>query len=223
MKKLLILLLLFSPAISFAQDENSVLVQENNGKRFYGGLALGLNATQVDGDAFAGFHQAGLNVGGLVYWFFAKNVAGSMEFLFSQKGSHGVDESYSPYAGAYFATYKMRLNYIEVPAIFHYLFQEKYMAGIGASFNALLSAKESMEDLGSMVPFDPSEYPFNNYTFDIIGSISMVVWKNFMVEARYQYGLTPLRKWNNVAPFLPGMGERNQYDNMMAFRLIYLF
>lgn len=222
MKKLLTALLLLGPLFSLAQNKSSFLDREN-GKRFFGGLALGLNASQVDGDGFSGFHSAGLNAGGLVYWFFTKDIAASMEFLFSQKGSHGVRESYSPYGGAYYAKYKMRLNYIEVPLVFHYLFQEKYMIGFGGSFNALLSSKESMEDAGYYAPINPDDYPFNNFTFDIVGSISRVLGENFIVEARYQYGLTPLRNWQNVAPFVPGMGVSNQFNNMIAFRLIYLF
>lgn len=222
MKKLLIILL-FSPSFSTFGQSNSTFFGRENGKRFLGGLTLGLNASQVDGDGFSGFHSAGLNAGGLVYWFFTQEMALSMEFLYSQKGSHGVRTSYSPYGGSYFAKYKMRLNYVEVPIVIHYLFQEKYMIGVGASFNALLSAKESMEDAGYYAPIDPNEYPFNNFTFDMIGSIGMGLGKNFIAEARYQYGITALRNWQNVAPFVPGMGESDQFNNMVAFRLIYLF
>lgn len=222
MKKLLIAVLLLSPVFSMAQS-NTGFASLQDGKHFLGGLTLGLNASQVDGDDFSGFHSAGLNAGGLVYWFFAKDVAASMEFLFSQKGSHGVRESYSPYGGAYYAKYKMRLNYIEVPVVLHYLFKEKYLAGIGGSFNALLSAKESMEDAGYYAPINPDDYPFNNITFDIMASIGIFLGNNFIAEARYQYGITPLRNSQHVAPFMPGMGERDQFNNMFAFRLIYLF
>jgi hypothetical protein len=51
----------------------------------------------------------------------------------------------------------------------------------------------------------------------------MGLGKNFIAEARYQYGITALRNWQNVAPFVPGMGESDQFNNMVAFRLIYLF
>lgn len=225
MKKLLLATILLLPIAAFSQDEHTIFNNEN-GKKFFGGLTAGINCSQVDGDNYSGFHSAGLNAGGLVYWFFAPNVAGSMEFLFSQKGSHGVNEAYSPYGGAYYAKYKLRLNYVEVPIVFHYVFPIKnhqYLVGLGGSFNALLNSKESMEDMGVPVSFDPGDYPFNEYTFDIIGSIGMLFGKHFIVEARYQYGLTPLRDWDKVAPFVPGMGERDELNNMMAFRLIYLF
>jgi len=221
MKQLLIPLFCLLPLVSFAQSETSFLSQQED-KRFFGGLTMGLNVSQVDGDGFAGFHSAGLSAGGVVYWFFARNIAGSMSFLYSQKGSYGVRESYSPYAGAYYAKYKMRLNYVAVPVVLHYLFGEKYMLGAGASFNALLSARESMLDMGAYVPFNPDDYPFDSYTFDVIGSISMVVWKRFIAEATYQYGVTPLRA-GQVPHFVPGMGDRDQYNNMLSFRLIYLF
>lgn len=223
MKRLIIILFaLFYSVSSFAQTKGANLFEDGQ-RRFFGGITVGLNATQVDGDSYSGFHSAGLNAGGLVYWFFAKDIAGSIEFLYSQKGSHGVTETYSPYAGSYFAKYKMKVNYIEVPLVFHYLFNEKYILGLGGSFNALLSSHESMSDMGTPVSFDPGEYPFNAYTFDIIGGLGMLLGTHYIVEARYQYGLTPMRDWQNVAAFQPGMGNRSQYNNMFAFRLVYLF
>jgi len=230
MKRLLLITIsVFTSFLAVAQPEHPGLF-DNSDKRFWGGVVVGINCSQVDGDTYSGFHSAGLNAGGLVYWNFAAKAVASMGFMFSQKGSHGVNESYSPYGGAYYAKYKLRLNYVEVPVVFHYMFRNyllgfdgKYLLGVGGAFNALLGSKESMEDMGSTVGFDEGDYPFNKSTFDVIGSLGLLLGSNFIVEARYQYGLTPLRETANVPALNATMGGRNQLNNTMSFRLIYLF
>lgn len=196
---------------------------EQGEQKFFGGLTLGLNVSQVDGDTYAGFHQAGFNVGGLVQWFIVPQAALSFEFLYSQKGSVAVTESYNTQVGAFFSKYKLRLNYIETPLVLHYFFKERFFLSAGASFNALLSSKEQMEHAGMLVPFEPEEYLFERLSFDAIGGIGVFIWKNLMFETRYQYGLQPIRRAINVVPFQLGMGLSDQYNNMMVFRLIYLF
>src|SRR5690606_17623874 len=73
------------PELSRAQNPSSFYEEEP--RTFYGGLLLGSNFTQVDGDNFAGYHKVGLNAGGIVYTHLGEKVAASMEILFSQKGS----------------------------------------------------------------------------------------------------------------------------------------
>lgn len=202
-----------------ARQESSYFTGE---KTFYGGLVIGINCSQVDGDTYAGFHSAGLNAGGMVYWHISKPVGISMEFLYSQKGSRSVTETTSPYAGPYFSKYKIRLNYVETPLLVHYILSPKYQFGLGASFNALLSSRESFTALYP-VHIDESQAAFNKFTFDLVGSISMMLWKGIMLNARYQYGITPLRDWDHVPVFQAGTGTRDQFNNMATFRIAYLF
>lgn len=209
-----LLILVFFPV--FAQEQKNVFDEY---KSFYGGLVLGLNATQVDGDTYAGYHRVGLNAGGIVYWRFVNQVALSLEILYSQKGSRAVKESTSPYAGSYFSKYSIKLNYAEVPLMFHYFFSSKYQIGFGGSFNGLISSKESLIQINP-VHIDESLFPFNKFHVDLMGSISMAVWKGLVLDVRFQYGITPLRDYQNV-PF--GYGSSNQFDNMFTFRIQYLF
>src|ERR1043165_9035546 len=58
-------------------------------RAFYGGLVVGANFAQVDGDNYAGYHRIGINAGGIVYTKFDEHLAASIEILYSQKGSHG--------------------------------------------------------------------------------------------------------------------------------------
>jgi len=205
-------------ADSFAQEAPVYFAGD---RQFYGGVVIGLNCSQVDGDTYSGFHSAGLNAGGLVYWHFHPQIGMSLEFLYSQKGSKGVTESTDPYAGPYFEKYKIRLNYVEAPLVFHYFLSPRFQVGLGGSFNALIGSKESLTMIYPVNNLDAG--PFNKYTFDLVGSLSVAVWKGIMLNARYQYGITPLRDWQNAPVLSPAAGRRDEYNNMVTFRIIYLF
>jgi hypothetical protein len=56
-------------------------------QNFTGGLSLGMNASQVDGDGATGFNQAGLNVGGFVRYPLTRSVGLQPEIAFEQLGS----------------------------------------------------------------------------------------------------------------------------------------
>ncbi len=214
-----ILFIVFTMIPSFvtAQEDNSYFSGE---KTFYGGLLLGANASQIDGDGFSGYHKLGLNVGATVYWHFIPKVGVNLELLYSQKGSRGVHQSESPYFGAYFEQYRIHLNYVEVPLIVNYFISQKYHIGVGASYNALVSHKETYEAV-SQYFIDPDVYLFNRYFVDMIVSGSMMIKNGLLVNARYQYGLTPVRDAFYVPQGLGG--GRHQMSNMFTLRLAYLF
>lgn len=207
---------------SGAQQSGFAFLKDDD-KQFFGGAVLGMNISQVDGDAFAGYHKVGLNAGGLVYWAFTDYFAGSMEIIYSQKGSKGVRTNHNTTIGSYYSKYTMRLNYVEVPVNFHFPFMERYLFGFGGSFNALLSSDESMDEAGHLIPFDDTKETFNSYTFDLMASVGIIFREKYILEGRFQYGITALRNWQNVIPFTAGMGESDQFNNMVTFRLIYLF
>ncbi|RMG31113.1 MAG: hypothetical protein D6730_01685, partial [Bacteroidetes bacterium] len=70
-----------------------------------GGLILGLNASQIDGDRFAGFQKAGLNIGGFVYYAFSPSLRLQPEIVFEQLGSANEQELI------------IKMNYISVPVL----------------------------------------------------------------------------------------------------------
>ncbi len=191
----------------------------NGHKPFYAGLVAGLNVSTVTRDNFGGYHQPGFNAGATVYWHFARPLTMSIDLLFSQKGAKGVNTANSPYAGTYYEKYTMRLNYLEVPLLLHYIASPKWQFGAGASYSALVSAKETYETIYP-VYLDPDRFPFQKYEIDLVGSGSMMVYKGLMLQVRYQYSVTPVRKAWDVPQ---GLGIGNQFNNMFVFRLAYLF
>lgn len=70
-----------------------------------GGLIVGFNASQIDGDNFQGFNKAGLSIGGFVDYELAKGLLLQPEILFDQLGSANKVE---PLA---------KMGYITVPVL----------------------------------------------------------------------------------------------------------
>ncbi len=213
------LLLLISPLLSFFSFGQDLLFDGE--KKFLGGLSLGMNMSQIDGDAYFGYNKLGFNGGGIVYWNFSAKIGASFEILYTRKGARGVDESYSPYVGPYFGKYFLNINYAELPLVVHYYITPKYHLGVGAAYAQLINSSERYEDV-DIYYFSSSDYPFRKYNVDFVASASMVVWRNFLLNAKYQYSLTPIRDPEHV-PMNLGYMYKPQMNNLFVVRAIYLF
>jgi hypothetical protein len=220
MLRIFLILFLMNALLCQAQQGQSDNPLFNGERKFSGGLVAGMNASQVDGDYLNGYHKVGFNAGAAGYVNFSPKIAASLELLYSQKGSHSVTQTESPYFGAYFAKYTIHLNYAEVPVVLHYFITPKYHLGIGASYNVLISSREDYNDASYTTVIDPEVCPFAKQTFDGLLSGSMVLWRGLMLNVRYQYSLSTIRKFADIPA---GLGFENQKNNMFTFRLMYLF
>lgn len=81
---------------------------------FEGGLVVGFNMTQLDGDDLAGWNRIGMNVGGRVAITPYEKWKFNLDLLFSQKGSGAAPGQFSSYD-------KVRLNYVEIPIQVNYM------------------------------------------------------------------------------------------------------
>ena len=113
--------------------------------RFGGGVILGFNAAQMDGDRAAGYNKVGLNAGlrGTVRLNEDGRWLLSTELLFSQRGARSVERDY------FIRDWNATLNYIEIPVMINYLdwLQEgghyKVHFTAGLSYGRLFSSKIS--------------------------------------------------------------------------------
>ncbi|WP_276134925.1 porin family protein [Polluticoccus soli] len=189
-------------------------------RTFYGGLLAGTNFTQVDGDNYAGYHKVGLNVGGIVYTRFADKFAGSLEILFSQRGSRAHQEQRSNHRLFIIQKYNIDLNYAEVPIMFNYFDKKKAHAGAGFSYSQLISSKETVlttDPTVNALDFE-KEYPFKKYDVNFILGGGLRLYKGLFLNLRFQYSLVPVRK-----DIHPELGRAEQYNNSYVLRLMYLF
>jgi hypothetical protein len=87
-----------------------------NVRRFNAGLIAGLTASQIDGDASAGYNKLGLQAGLRGTARLTKRSDASIEFLYAQRGSQAAlfnnNQNFFPF--------RLTLNYVDVPVQWHY-------------------------------------------------------------------------------------------------------
>mgnify|MGYP001618197789 CR=1 FL=1 len=107
-------------------------------QRFRGSLVLGGNFSQITGDSMAGFNKVGLLGGAMVIAPISKKSSFETGILFSQKGSRSkVDTSSSGIPRPFF---KLTLNYIEIPLLYQYQYNDYIGLQIGPYVGLLNSA-----------------------------------------------------------------------------------
>lgn len=216
MRKLLFVFTLLALAAGHdlaAQEEYAMY--EN--RTFYGGLVAGMNLTQIDGDNFAGYSRKGLNLGGIVFFKMDEHIAGSIEVLFSQKGSVSKEPQMLA-AGYYINKYGADLVYGEIPVMINYFDDHKNHFGGGLSYGRLGSSNEYITtNPPPSPPFKQEDYPFKKGDLNLLLGGSLHVYKGFFFNLRFQYSLLSIR--NNI----PNITRGAQYNNMWTIRVMYLF
>ncbi len=195
---------------------------EDDDRVFFGGLEVGGNFSQVDGDNFAGYHKAGWNLGVIVYTKLADQFAASMELLYAQKGSRASQGQVPRYANdqnTILTDYKIVLNYAEVPILLNYFDKRKSNFGAGFSYAQLFKSQETYKDgQGNLYENDASIYPFKKYDINFILNGNAHLWKGLSFNLRFQYSLIPVRSaYNNIT------GLRPQFNHLWCTRFVYLF
>lgn len=220
-KYVLCFMMLLVGANAFAQQENYFKQPDKNGrdKFFYAGVAIGINASQIDGDNFSGFHKAGLNAGIISYIKLKPKLYGNIELLYSAKGARDVKEYNSPQVGTVPVIYTAKLNYVEIPLLLHYQAQDRIHAGVGLSYSRLFSAKEAIDEV---IPnsINRREPNFKQEDINLLLSIAYQLSGNLFARARYQYSLTTIR---DAAQIPIEFGTPAQFNNLFALQFFLLF
>jgi len=181
-------------------------------QRFEGGLLGGLNASQVDGDSYKGYHKAGLVLGGYAQTDISRNLFAVMELKFAQKGSRNVDSL----AMDGQIKYIMRLTYAEMPIYLGIRTSEKTSIIAGASFGYLISGKE-FNDYGEFPPED--QHPFNSINLEAMIGFRFQITDRLFVDVRGAYSVMPIRdKINNANLYY---WRDNQFNNVLNTTLLY--
>jgi hypothetical protein len=188
-------------------------------KVFFNGITAGINASQVDGDSYAGFHKAGLNAGLLSYARLNKTCLLSIEMLYSMKGARDVREIYSPAVGTVPMIYTLRLNYVEIPLMLHINAGNNIYIGAGLSYSRLLNSKEYLEaDVPVNLQTDINTFRRDDLNYLV--SVQYQLYKGLIARARYQYSVLSIRDADKIPAYF---GTPGQYNNLFALQLICLF
>lgn len=158
-------------------------------QRFEGGLAGGLNFTQLDGDLLSGYNKLGLHGGFWVRYPFNDKWSGGLEFIYTQKGaSRSINEENIASTRTFD---RFRLNYFEVPLFAAYTYKKfTFQAGITGGY--LLSA--NIEDFTGKRDYKNQLKPFETGT--LLG-LSYPINKKLSAQLRYQYSIVSIAKGDN--------------------------
>lgn len=106
-----------------------------------GEVFVGGNITQVDGDECYRFRKAGVHAGAGALIPITSWMDVGLEVLFNQKGAYKGD-SINPHLGLYSGTYKLNLNYAEIPVMIYLTDKDRYSLGIGVSYGRIVGMQE---------------------------------------------------------------------------------
>lgn len=190
---------------------------------FFAGAVLGANYSQVDGDNFAGYFKMGLNTGLITFAKFSNHIAGSVELLYSPKGSKASGTQVPRLANdrsTVLTDYKIQLNYLEVPVLLNFFDKRGNHFGAGISYNQLVRSRETYRDgFGNLYENDSKLYPFRKMDVEGMLDVSLKVWKQLHFDIRYAYSLVYIRQsYNWLTGRPPG-----QVNNLWTTRFVYMF
>lgn len=193
-------------------------------QRFKGAVMGGMNIAQVDGDEVYGYKRVGGQFGVAAILPINKFDI-TLETLFNQKGAKEkqqyMDDTINGYI--YNGAYDLRLNYVEVPVLAHFTDKDRYTVGMGFSYGRLVSFSEIEQD-GNVPPYSDT-VAFSKNDWDVLLDLQIRVWKQLKFNVRFSYSMAPIRE--RTYQDIRGQGiepwTRKQYNNMLTFRLVYVF
>jgi hypothetical protein len=121
--------------------------------------------------------------------------------------------------------YKLYLDYLEVPFLVHYTDKDIISAGIGFSYGRLVNVKEYEHDtLNLNTTLNNGPYDLNDYS--VLVDLKFRIHKKiprFKFNIRYSYSMKKIRSRDFYNTDGEYADTRDQYNNVISFRLIYVF
>jgi len=182
------------------------------GQSFTGGLKLGFDLSQIDGDKLKGYHKGGMMFGGFVNRQLNPKLNWQMEMMYISKGSKEVTKVDTVVVGFK----RIAVNYIDVPILLQiWLEKLKTDFEMGVSFSTLISSKEENED-GETIIIGP----FRRFGVNSIFGLNYAFGDRLSGTVRWTYSLSAIGEENKV---LYTVWNRfgGSYNNVLEFSLNY--
>lgn len=175
---------------------------------FGGGIFVGGNFSQIDGDKFSGYNLPGLYGGGFVNLELNPKVKAQFELSYIRKGAgNQFDETNTTF-------YKVKLDYIEAPLILNYKLGKKFNVHAGLAYGLLFKQTEDLDGAGDLDPIPL----FDNYDFSGLAGFDFNFFEKLSVTSRLNYSILAIRSHpGNQTYYL----NRGQYNNCINFSLRY--
>jgi len=147
-------------------------------------VPIGINFTQVDGDAIAGYNKVGLNagVGALIDINQFQTFEAGFEILYNQMGSRssGAQIDFQGYS------LKLQFQYLSIPVYVNYKDIGKGYAGAGLVFSRLLNNKR-FENKAVV----PEANEVNQFDIGVFVQVGYVFNPNIRATLRAGYSMVP--------------------------------
>jgi hypothetical protein len=182
---------------------------------FTGGALLGINASQVDGDNYAGYNKLGFMGGAYVYTSLSRRFDLQMEIKYMGKGAN------KPTTEQDLTRYTSNLHYIEIPVLVRLNTKIKLGWEAGLGFGYLFSFNEKDEN-GLLSSQNATQ--FKPFELSYILGASYQFAPKFLVNLRYSYSVLSIAKKvvdNNVPNMQYYRVGRGVYNNLFSIGLYY--
>ena len=195
-----------------------VSISQNTAKqdvrRFKGVFTLGLNASQIEGDGFAGYNRLGVVGGaGALYRFNNPKFSFSMEINYSMKGSQ---TSFRP--NVIYPSRKIALHYAELPLLFNFHERDRAIFSLGFTYGQRVYSKETgLDGNGAPIAPNPNESHIRKSDYAVMGSVVFIFKKKYGINLRGSYSFIPALRYPSTG------GEYvNWHNNVLSLRAFYI-
>jgi hypothetical protein len=190
--------------------------------RFKGGLVVGLNISQINGDDYAGFDKIGLQAGVRGVAVLTNKMELGLELLYSQRGSQVPDPAIPQERNGEPCFDCIELTYVEVPVTFNYLdwaakggennteFHRIHAFG-GLSYGRLLNSYVDFQDIV------PIQNEFKKNDLSITLGATFYLTPHLGLSLRYTKSIFPLYK-DTVVPI-----RKPLFGFLYNFQTVYMF
>ena len=152
-----------------------------------GELILGGNICQVDGDECYHYRKPGVHVGAGALIPITNWMDVGLEVLFNQKGAYKGD-SINPHLGLYTGTYKLNLNYAEIPVMVYLTDKDRYSLGVGVSYGRIVGLQEYVNGQATDIRLGDGQIHWRNASGnfpDLSQATDLKELSKLLIEAGY--------------------------------------
>lgn len=185
------------------------ITQNLSGQNFNAGIVAGVSTTQVSGDNLAGFHKAGLILGGFVKRDINDQMQLQIEMTYTQKGSVNQKKDKLPQIA------DINLNYLEFPILFKFIQSNNISVEVGLQTAALIRGYYS--DLYGELE---NQIEFNKIEIGGLLGFTYLLTRKISLNTRLSNSLLP------IDPHVSGQTyslNKGKYNTGLNFSLQYQF
>jgi hypothetical protein len=184
---------------------------------FEGGIMAGFVASQVDGDAYAGFNKAGLQGGVFIRTSFTRVFGAQLEIHYTGKGARKPVSSEDP------EVYKVALHYLDVPVLMNFNIRQVVCLELGL-IPGYLFAKGGEDNGGTL----PEEYlvAYKNFDLATLAGIRFNATERLSASFRYSYSLLSIRDSDSGTAYYSWLGSlfgsgTGDYNNYLTLGIYW--